>query len=83
MNLSILTGVTEGILSRSEMKRITAGGGCVLYCCTGGPGTCSSGQSCTECSGSTNEDCQSSAISLGWSCSEGYLAALFVSESPV
>lgn len=73
-------------LSRSEMRAIKGGigNGCVIYCCSGALGTCSAGNPCLECTGTTNEQCQASAVSSGWSCDPGYyVAALYQPmESP-
>lgn len=70
-------------LSRSEMKEITGGGTCKLYCCTGGPGTCSNAFAEGETQGQlTNEQCQSAGLSQGLDshCPDGsYLAALYFS----
>tara|TARA_R110002124_G_scaffold252236_1_gene417522 strand:+ start:5091 stop:5324 length:234 start_codon:yes stop_codon:yes gene_type:complete len=67
------------VLSREEMKNVKGGhGGCHAYCCTGGPGTCVETGSCTGCSSTNNEDCQTELAGLGFTCAEGeYLASLY------
>ena len=72
--LKINVGGKE-ILTKEQMKKITGGyGTCTIYCCEGGPGTCSYGvQIPAGCY--TNEDCQDIG-NMGWYCSSGYLAGL-------
>lgn len=84
MNASILSNI-EGALSRSEMRMIKAGFGdhaCHVYCCDNN-GSCSSGTVNENVQGTTNEECQDSAISYGFTCPSGYyVAALYKSTEP-
>jgi hypothetical protein len=78
---SNVSGNIEGILSRREMKGIKAGFGgnmCHVYCCDSNGNCTSSGTANPDLDGTTNEECQSSAISEGYSCPSGYyVAALY------
>lgn len=77
--LNLKLGSKE-MLSKDQMKQISGGyGTCKIYCCWGGPGSCSSGVA-IPAGCYTNEDCQDIG-NYGWECQDGaYLAGLCFSE---
>lgn len=76
--LNLQLGSIKEMLTKEQMKKVSGGyvgTRCEIFCCTGGPGTCSSGDSYDHpCD--TNEECQAWG-NENFTCQSGtYLAAL-------